>query len=218
MRILREEKITYKGAIEGQQEQLYFEHLQKLIYDDTHIKKKAVFNFAMAFGGSPMSVAEKANRSVALDDIKRLKLNRQLIAVYDYDFKKENFIKAIKYCEKSGIVCAYSNVNFDLWILIHKKKNFYKKINKCSGYEDELRKEFNLFLDEDIKEEKAIYKILKQITLEDVKNAVNEAKKIEQKNIENCNTISSLINVYNQPALGIGKFVEEVLMKCDILS
>ena len=51
------------------------------------------------------------------------------IAVFDHDFKEEDFIKAISDCEKYKIFPAYSNISFNLFLILHKKKYNKKIIN-----------------------------------------------------------------------------------------
>ena len=201
--------ISYYGAYEGLQEEKYLKHLQFLINQNQNATKRVNFRFTSSNGGGPLYIVQKSLRSSTFANLKELIKNKKIVAIFDYDFKQD-FIEAIHYGEKHCVILGYSNVNFDLWLLLHKKK-FQKKITKTNGYEKELRKVYHLDKDDNIKTEEHIEKILNQITLEDVKRAIENAREISKFHEENKDNISSLSNHYEQPYIKLYEFIAMVL-------
>ena len=201
--------INYYGVYEGLQEEKYLKHLQSLINQNKDAVKRVNFRFSSSNGGGPLYIVQRSLKSATFANQKELIKNQKIVAIFDFDFKQD-FIEALQYGEKHSIVLGYSNVNFDLWLLLH-KKNFQKKITKTNGYEKELRRVYHLENGHNIKTEENIEKILSQITLEDVKMAITNAKKIEKFHVETKDYISSLTNHYEQPYIKLYEFIETVL-------
>ena len=206
-------RITYYGTVEGKEEKIYFRHLSALINQSDVSTKIVYFDFNNAFGGSPLSVAKSVNRS-AIQDV--LFEQNRVVAIYDYDFKSSDFLKADCYCKNNQINNYYSIVNFDLWLLNHKNR-YLKRVSKSDDYVTEIRKSFSLKVDEDIKKESVIYKIVNQICLEDILKAIENAKFIEKQNSVCKNILDKTSNIYDQPNLQIAKFVEKVLKECNLI-
>ncbi len=92
--------VTYRGSVEGLQEELYFKHIQELINNSDEFNKRVNFNFKNSNGGSASKIVEKASIYTGTNNAK--------IAVFDYDFKKDDFIKAIKLCKnKKNLSCIF---------------------------------------------------------------------------------------------------------------
>ena len=191
--------ITYRGAVEGKQEILYFEHLQNLINESSTFKRRVNFKFKDSNGGSPSDIVKTARIYSSMENT--------IVAVFDYDFKDKDFINAINTCDKNNIIFAFSIPNFDLFLILHKEL-CYKQIISKDNYEKDLKKVFNLDNDCDIKSEETIKKILSQITLDDVKNALRNATIINKRSKENNKIITK--DVYEQPYLSINYFIEKV--------
>ena len=86
----------YLCYFEGNQEEKYFKHFSKLLkenFDDVTIKFNKVKN---------LNVLQKASSQMPK------------VAIFDYDNNKKEFENNLKYI-------AYSSLNFDLWLLLHKK-------------------------------------------------------------------------------------------------
>ena len=152
---MRREKITYYGSYEGLQEKKYLERLKFLISQNEDSKYDVSFMLKNCSGGSPLGICIHALRTITFSNITKLKKEERIIAIFDYDFKDEEFIKANEYCLKNNIVNAYSNVNFDLFLLLH-KKSYNKQIYTNEGYNEALCKSFSLSPKSDIKDEKII--------------------------------------------------------------
>ncbi len=213
---MRREKITYYGSYEGLQEKKYLERLKFLISQNEESKFDVSFMLKNHSGGSPLEICKYALRTITFSNIAELKKEERIIAIFDYDFKDEEFIQANEYCLKNNIVNAYSNVNFDLFLLLH-KKSYNKQIYTNEGYKEVLCKSFRLSPKSDIKDEKIIDKIMNQITLEDVVNAIETAKKICKKTENSGKVFNRLDGHYEQPYLKIHLFIEKVLIRCGIL-
>lgn len=97
-------------------------------------------------------------------------------AIFDFDFNKVEFERNIEVCDKlnkeqklssrkSGrnIYHAYSNVNFDLWLILH-KEDYNHEVSKNDAYITDVRRIFGLSSKDNIKNEGTIKKILGQIT------------------------------------------------------
>ena len=113
-------------------------------------------------------------------------------------------------CKKGKIYIAYSNLNFDLWLLLH-KRFFNKVVTNNDDYIDLVRKEYGLGKNDNIKKESNIDKILGQINLEDVKFAINNANKIMQNKGEYDKIIFKNYIYYSNPSMSIHNFLQEIL-------
>ncbi len=198
--MVRKSVLTYRGAYEGLQEELYFLHLEDLI-NHSPFPYRVAFHLKNGNGGSAKDIVLKANKYAlnVSDDMK--------VAVFDHDFKEDSFLEALKLAEKYHIFPAFSIMNFNLFLILH-KKDYYKVISKEDNYEKDLRETYNIPKVYKIKSEKAIQLIVDQITLEDVKKAIVRAKKVNE---ESKKVQPVLIDeVYQQPFLNIHIFLEQV--------
>lgn len=207
---MREEKMklyrkTYLCICEGQQEKMYLDHVAKLI--NKFPQKVVKFN---TFIDSPQSLEKRYEEYDSA-------------AIFDYDLDDLKFKKNIEICDKlnkelkptirkSGrfIYHAYSNVNFDLWLILHKKE--------CSGcvwkndaYIQDVRKNYGLNSTDNIKKEEIIKKILSQITLEDVKDAITRADQIRKSKVNADGWNIGNTMVYSNPDFSINQFLKTVL-------
>jgi len=163
---------TYLCICEGQQEKMYLNHLASLINDFP--RKMVKFN---TFIDTPHRLVKRYEEYDSA-------------AVFDYDFNDVEFKRNIKLCDELNrklkstkkyggryIYHAYSNVNFDLWLILH-KENYNRLVSRNDAYICDVRRIYGLGMTDNIKNEDNIIKILSQITLEDVKNAIIRAKNI----------------------------------------
>ena len=105
---------------------------------------------------------------------------------------------------------AYSNVNFDLWLILH-KQDYNKRVSKNDAYINDVRRVYGLKRADDIKSEDVINKILGQITLKDVKEAIKRAENIRiiKEESDSKNIFNTLI--YENPDFSIHEFLRFVL-------
>lgn len=200
-------------SIEGQCEELYLNKLQELINNATDYFYKV--NFAKRINKNPQK---------SLRNFSKIKKGCKIYCIYDYegiqnDAEFRSLLKLIKNSPKSQnpFVCAYSNLSFELWIILHKQD--YKK--KCSGKHDYLpiintayKKDFESL--NDLKKEKNFRELLETITLKDVLQAIKRSKEImigcENDNTpHNCNG-----HKYYQenPSLSIWECINTILEEC----
>ena len=189
---------TYLCYFEGNQEEKYFRHFSRLIKN----------NFE--------NVTIKFNK---VEKLKILQISSTLIpkvAVFDYDNNKKEFQDKIKICKKGKIYIAYSNLNFDLWLLLHKIP-FNKIVTNNDDYIDYIRKEYGLDKNDNIKKESNIYRILGEINLEDIKFAISNAEKIMKKKKDGKDEIIYENYVYyDNPSMSIHEFLKEILENIQI--
>lgn len=125
----------------------------------------------------------------------------------------ENLNKKLKPSKrKQGkqIYHAYSSVNFDLWLILHKEA-YNKCVAKNDAYVSDVRRIFGLKSTDDIKQEEIIIRILKQISLEDVKSAIMRAELLRQnKEISDCIKIGNTM-IFSNPDFSIHEFLTMVL-------
>lgn len=213
---MRKNKIQYYGAYEGEQEEKYFKHLQKLINNDDRSLFDVNFNFDSPKGGSPLEVCKYADKSITFGNRRDAEKKHRIVAVFDYDFKDDIFKNAIKYCNDKKIVAGYSNVNFDLWLILHKK--YYSAcVSNNSGYHSTIRTLYKLPKFADIKNQEIIEEMVSQITLDDVIEAIANCKKIEEDKKLTGTLYSGLLGHYEQPYIKLHEFVEKVLKDVGII-
>ena len=115
---------------------------------------------------------------------------------------------------------AYTNYCFELWLILHKKAFTAPKNNKFN-YKDEIVSLYNLNTKkvscwENLKEEKTVKDIMKQINLDDVYRAIDNAKQIQSFNLRNhkAKKIDDITYYENNPSLSLHEFVEYIITKC----
>jgi len=196
---------AYLCICEGQQEKLYLNHVAWLIKDFP--RKVIKFN---TFKDSPYRLEKRYE-------------NYDSVAVFDFDYNEVEFKRNIEICDrlnkklrpskrKEGkhIYHAYSSVNFDLWLILH-KEDYNKSVTKNDAYISDVRRTFGLSQTDDIKNENVIRKILSQITLDDVKSAIRRAETIRKNKIKEDSTEVGNTTIYSNPDFSIHAFLKAVL-------
>lgn len=196
---------NYRCVVEGQQEDLYLQHLAKLItkFPQTVVK----------FNISEGNAYELTKSYVEYDSA----------CLFDYDFNKPEFESNLTTCatlnrrnQKKGkkqsarVYHAYTSVCFDLWLVLH-KKDYFAPVSTNDAYVKDVIELYGLPKGADIKNKKVIETILSQITLDDVKSAISRAKQICDRKLP-----TDAINVdsesyFANPDLSIHKFIDIVI-------
>lgn len=195
---------TYFCACEGQQEQMYLKHVAFLL------KKfpERIVSFNTTIGS-----AEKLRKSYTDYDN---------AALFDYDFNDNLFHQNIRLCEqinrkskKKGkhVYHAYSNVNIDLWFILH-KANFNKPVSSNDAYLEEVRRSYGLDREADIKEKAVLEKILMQITLDGVRSAIRRADLIRANKVDTDSFLIDGVSCYPNPDFSLHHFMRLVLQDC----
>lgn len=113
---------------------------------------------------------------------------------------------------KKHVYHAYSNVNFDLWLILH-KEDFTRPVASNDAYVPDVRRIYRLGREADIKEINVIDRILHQITLDDVRSAIHRADAIRSaKPSSDAKTIHGAI-CYGNPDFSLHTFLRTVLME-----
>ncbi len=143
--------------------------------------------------------------------------------MFDYDFKEEEFRRNLTICEQlqrksrrgkgKNVYHAYSNVNIDLWFILH-KEDFNRPVTSNDAYIADVRRIYGLGRESDIKEKANLEKILKQITLEDVKQAIRRAEQIRDSKLESDRFMVGSFTCYENPDFSLHEFLKIVLFDC----
>lgn len=183
---------AYSCYFEGQQEKKYFKHISK---------KLSEYN---------RNISIKFNEVEKLKTLDRGSTGLKKIAFFDYDCNQVNFEQCVCMCKKTKPY--YTNLNFDLWLLLHKKQ-FAKVVSNNNDYQNEIREVYNLPKNANIKNEKTIDKMLEQIGLEEIEFAINNAKEImNRKTPEDIKYINKFI-YYDNPSMNIHEFIDELFFE-----
>lgn len=207
--------IKYFFSVEGETEELYFEHLKKLILAEEARITNPVFQIEK---GTPSKCVKKISvihpcTITAVFDVE------------DTDQRKyfENTLKEMKASERLGksikFELGYSNIDFELWIILHKKDLFgtvgskaqyLKNINQVYGTKFEALREY--------KTERNFLQILSKITLDDVKAAIVRAEKItSQRKSEGAPTKTCGYEWFDKnPALSVQNVIKKILSECGV--
>ncbi len=197
---------TYLCICEGLQEEMYLNYIASLI--KVFPQKVVKFN-------TTIDKPYRLNRTYEEYDS---------AAIFDYDFNDVEFKDNIKLCDQlnnankptqrkkgKNTYHAFSNVNFDLWLILH-KEDFSRPVLRNNAYVADLRRIYGLESTEDIKSESAIKKILSQISLEDVKNAISRADNIREGKIDDDKMFIGSTVYYSNPDFSIHEFLKVVFI------
>lgn len=212
---MEQKKLTnkYYFSTEGETEKAYLDHLQKLINQEAGIVKKVSF---YAKKSKPDSFVKTLN---TIDPIK---------ATHFFDFESpqkdgvssfENVLQRLDTARKSGKVFdyqnGYSNLSFELWILLH-KTDCNGSVANVKDYLQLINKAFQLQFAglSEYKEERNFKKVLDKISINDVFAAVKRCKTIMKSNedSERKQRAKYGYSYYlDNPATQWGSVIEEIL-------
>ncbi|MDR3048669.1 MAG: RloB family protein [Elusimicrobiota bacterium] len=210
----RREAIKFYISVEGNTEELYCRHLQSLVNNS----QIPLFNLSLTIAQS------KSPRKFIKN---KLFICAQAFHIFDYDNDDNLFKATLKeisdindgYKDKVIYKSGYSNISFDLWILLHKTK-FASHIFNCNQYLPLINKAYNAYfesMDKYKQEEKFKKQILSKITLDDVFQAIKNANEIREQNKK---TNKKSAQYYGQkyyldnPDLTVHECIEEMLREC----
>lgn len=213
----------YVFSVEGETEKMYFEWLEKEI--NKHEKRKYNVIIQVKVEKSPRTFAKQINPIST----------EKVIHVCDYEGNSESDIKNFQTVlselkEASKRIkydLAYSNLTFELWIILHKisfhktlssKKEYLKLINDCFKDITKNKKGFQS-LDE-YKEQSNFKKCLSKLKIEDVIHAVNNAQTIMKMNQDSGKCYKKFKGYgffVDNPSLNIGEHVALILKESGIL-
>lgn len=207
-------------SVEGETEQWYLKWLQNLI---NGIPES---NFKVSFDCPVQRNPLKRAKSIVVTG------KTDIYHIFDYEsdedqhvkeFKNtlDNMRKACKLGKQINYKLGYSNLTFDLWIVLHKlscnnvlthRKFYLKQIN--AGYNE------NFESMDTYKQEHNFKKILDQLTLQNVKDAISRSQAIMKRNLDNRYLLQehSGYKFYKEnPSSTVGEAIEQVLKTCNVL-
>ena len=216
---MRKENKTYYFSVEGETEKWYLEWLQDEI-NRCKTAKNSV-KIISQVTSSPVSYVKRMN----------ILKKTEVTHIFDFESAEPEYEKRFK-----GVLgemktaqtlgrnvkyrLGYSNLTFELWVILHKadcngslsdRKQYLSKINKAYGEEFEKLSDY--------KRETDFKRILGKLQLEDVFRAIERARRIQQKNLEDGNRLMRDygFEYYREnPSLSIWEPVEKILLDCGI--
>lgn len=159
-------------AVEGQNEELYFNHIQKLLNETVGSEYRIVFKIKVK-ERPPINCVKWASSQSGLSTCQRY-------AIFDYEDDNhidENLQAIDESRENNKVECIITNLTFEVWMILH-KIDFRTCLNYRNQYLSCINDAFNksyLSLS-DFKNELEFKRILESITLSDVKDAYIRAK------------------------------------------
>lgn len=194
----------YFCVCDGQQEEMYLKHVAFLL--KRFPERVVTFN-------TTRGSAERLKKNYTEYDS---------AALFDYDFRPAEFHQNIIDCEQlrresrrngKNVYHAYSNVNIDLWFILH-KQDFNRPVDSNDAYVADVRRIYGLNPEADIKESANLKKILNQITIEDVKHAIIRADHIRARKLETDRFMVDAVVCYGNPDFSLHEFLKIVLKDC----
>jgi hypothetical protein len=210
----------YYFSVEGETEQWYLKWLQNLINQTPESKIKVSFDCPVQ--KNPLRRA----KSIVLTG------KTEIYHISDYESNDETHVRefketidrmseAKKIGKQINYKFGYSNLTFDLWIVLHKtdcngalahRKHYLQYINR--GFCETFQKM------DDYKHENNFKRILGKTSLQNVIDAVKRSKMIMKRNLENGYILQKYkgYEYYNEnPSLAIWEIIERVLNDCGLV-
>ncbi|MCL2052053.1 MAG: RloB family protein [Lachnospiraceae bacterium] len=210
----------YHFSVDGETEKWYFEWLAEQINTDPNASCRVSFDCKKK---SPLKYAKALNT---------LERHTDVYHIFDYESNEEihaaRFEKTLNAMKQAGDLgkgirykSGFSNFTFELWIILH--KTYYAT---SLTHRDQYLSPINKFYKEKFenlhqyKHEANFKRILRDINLKDVVDAVKRAKEIQLKNKENgyiLNNHKGYTYYKENPSLMIWESIEKILSDCGLL-
>lgn len=212
---------TYFFTVEGETEKWYLEWLQKQINECEYATYRVSFDCQIQKNPLKRAKALTVTSKTILYHLSDYESDEP-IHVQNFITIMDNMKKVSKLGKQIKCVFGYSNLTFDLWIILHKtncnafqthRKHYIEPINQVFDEKFENMDEY--------KHEKNFKRILSKISLDDVKCAINRAKMIQKSNFERGYTLHQYkgYKYYKEnPSLELGSIFELIFKECEILS
>lgn len=216
----RKQTLTYYFSVEGETEKWYLDWLQEQINAvpeaKYNVKIKAEVQPDPVSYGKKLTVHSKTIvwhlsdiESSSEDDIRRVHSTLGRLK----DVKKLG--KAITY--KWG----YSNLSFDLWMILH-KRSCNAELANVDGYIRHINSAFSTQFEsmKKYKEEANFKRCLGQLSMEDVKTAIGRARSIMQRNERDGYQLTQykgFAYYIHNPSLDLWQPIEAMLRDCGLI-
>lgn len=210
----------YYFTVEGETEQWYLKWLQDTINDTPESAYKVTFDCPVQ--KNPLKRA-KSIVVTSKTDIYHLSDYESDEEVHVRQFREtmDNMRKAKELGKQINYKFGYTNLTFDLWIVLHKsicngslahRRLYLTHINRAFSEHFENMDEY--------KHENNFKRILAQLSLSDVKDAIDRAKQIMVTN-EECGYVLQEYKGYRyyreNPSLAVWEVIEKVLGDCELM-
>ena len=215
---LRNQTYVYYFTVEGNSEQLYLEHVKNLIDNEAERKHNVKFHIKQT------NNIRKFFKNLANENID----------VYTHlwdkeaDNKQEEFeavLENIKmYSDADNIFCGYSNLAFELWLILHKQP-FNQQIANKNDYLRTINQLYNTNFKShsELTESRHFNHVLSMISISDVKNAIQNAKYLRQnKHNSNSKTVcitskKSIRFFESNPDTLVYEIIEKIFKDCQLM-
>jgi len=207
------ENFRYYFSVEGQTEELYLKWLQKMInIQNNEIQVEFICKVC-----SPMKY------------IKSINFKSDIVHICDYEgennstqfYNTLNEMKKAQNAKNVTYKLGYSNITFELWIILH-KVDCFKELSNPKKYLESINQAYseNFQSLDDYKKENNFKKhILEKLTLHDVCSAIRRAKFIANTNKANYyaeNQYKGYKYYKQNPSLSIYSHIEKILKDCNL--
>ena len=209
----------YHFSVEGETEQWYLKWLQGLINDAPEAKYKVSFDCPVQ--KNPLKRA-KSIVVTGKTDIYHISDYESDDEIHVREFREtmDNMKLAKELGKQINYKFGYTNLTFDLWIVLH-KSNCNGALSHRRLYLQHINRAFDENFEnmDDYKHESNFKRVLGKMTLQNVKEAVERAKLIMQRNAENGYVLQEYkgYRYYREnPSLAIWEVIERVLVECGL--
>jgi hypothetical protein len=209
----------YYFSVEGETEQWYLQWLQNQINACDDSKFKVSFDFPVE--KNPLKRAKSLvvtgkTEIYHLSDYE----SDEPIHVAQFIETMDNMKKAKELGKQISYRFGYSNLTFDLWIILH-KVNCNGAFTHRRQYLDPINRAYdeNFESMDDYKHESNFKRVLSRLNLNDVKDAINRARSIMERNHINGYVLHEYkgYRYYKEnPSLSIWEAIEKILKDCGI--
>lgn len=209
----------YYFTVEGETEKWYLEWLQKKINTTPESVIKVSFDCRIQKNPLKRAKAISITGKTEIYHLSDYESNEE-IHVKEFIDTMDNMKKANALGKQIVYKFGYSNLTFDLWIILHKvecngsfthRDQYIKPINKAYGEKFENMDQY--------KHEDNFKRVLNSLKLEDVVNAVERAKGIMKRNKENGYRLWRYkgYQYYKEnPSLAVWEVVAKILADCGL--
>lgn len=215
----KKQTLKYFFSVEGETEELYLKWLENEINSDDNAKYRVSLN---------PDTREPIKFVKSLNTLGKTTIYHLMDYESDEAQHVERFMEVMRNMKKAQDLgkqvkykLCYSNLTFDLWIILHKvdcytqfahRKNYLSVINRAYNEKFESMKEF--------KEGKNLERCLKKLNIDNVMDAVSRANKIMRKNTDNGYMPQQFMGYkyYREnPSLEVGNVIGNILSDCGLI-
>lgn len=216
---VRKSTKKYYFSVEGETEQWYLTWLQNTINKIEESAYKVSFDCPAQKNPIKRAKSLVVTKETEIYHISDYESDEP-IHVTEFIETMDNMKKAKELGKQINYKFGYSNLTFDLWIILHKvdcngsvshRKNYIAYLNRAYGERFENMAEF--------KHENNFKRCLGKLQIDDVNQAINRAKSIMKRNEESGLTLHEYkgYRYYKEnPSLMIWEAIEKILVECQL--